>query len=64
MLGKLEQLELEVCVCVVGGELGWEGLEVHVSMYECVWGGGQESWGERGLESRSLDFHFHIPRLR
>ena len=47
MLGKLEQLELEVCVCVVGGELGWEGLEVHVSMYECVWGGGRKV-GVRG----------------
>ena len=59
MLGKLEQLELEVCVCG-GGKLGWEGLEVRV----CVCGGGQERWGERDLESRSLDFHFHIPRLR
>ena len=42
MLGKLEQLELEVCVCG-GGKLGWEGLEVRV----CVWGGGRKD-GVRG----------------
>ena len=42
MLGKLEQLELEVCVG--GGKLGGEGLEVRV----CC--GGRKISGERGLE--------------